>query len=222
MVLLAALALLGWWKSRPVPPYHLPALVGTRTLRSPLALELIIDQSGSNAHTDPHGLRVIESAEVLRWLGRYGGPSDRVGVVQFSGSPVTTLPLTPVHDAAAVAASATAPDPTIAGGGTDIASAIGLGVANLANAPQGSRRMIVLFTDGASDRSDAVASVLAHTGGVAVFMVALDADNTFGRSRAFWSSLPLQGLTRIHSARRGAVAKPIAAAIAHELGQRLG
>jgi uncharacterized protein with von Willebrand factor type A (vWA) domain len=179
----------------------------------------VIDQSGSNSSSDPHGLRITESAEVLRWLGRYARPTDRVGVVQFSSEPVTTLPLTPIRGAARRARAATAPDARVAGGGTDIASALGLGVSNLAAAPIRSSRMIILFTDGASDAETSIAPVLARASGINVFMIALDADGTYDHSSAFWKSMPLAGITRIKSATRGTVAKPIAEAVLKETGQ---
>lgn len=217
----AAAVVLGWWHSLPTPPYHLPAPAGKRTLKQPLSIELVIDQSGSNSSSDPHGLRITESAEVLRWLGRYARPSDRVGVVQFSSKPVTTLPLSQVRRAAREARAVTAADPRVAGGGTDIASALSLGLSNLASMPAGSRRMLILFTDGASDTESAIPSVLAQASGIDVFMVALDADGTYDHSAHFWESLRLSGISRIHSASRGTVARPIAQAILKETGQHL-
>ncbi len=218
---LAAAIVLGWLETRPARPYHLPAPVGQRTLRQPLAIELVIDQSGSNSTSDPQGLRIRESAEVLRWLGRFVRPTDQVGVVQFSSHAVTTLPLMPVAPAARLARSATAPDPRVAGGGTDIATALALGVSNLADAPAQSRRMIILFTDGASDTRNSIAPVLARASGIDVFMIALDADGTFDQASTFWHSLPLRGITRMQSADRGSVARPIAKAILNETGQHL-
>jgi hypothetical protein len=218
---LVAAAVLGWWETRPARPYHLPPPIGERTLRQPIAIELVVDQSGSNSTSDPQGLRNSESAEVIRWLGRHGRPADRVGAVQFSDRPVTTLPLTPVAEAAGRARSVTAPDPRVAGGGTDIASALALGVSNLAEAPSGSRRMLILFTDGASDAESSIAPVLATAAGIDVVMIALDADGTYTDAKAFWEALPLRGITRVESADRGTVARPIAQAILRETGQRL-
>jgi hypothetical protein len=217
----AAAVVLGWWQSRPAPPYHLPAPVGHRTLAKPLAIELVIDQSGSNATSDPHNLRVTESAEVIRWLARYGRPTDQIGVVQFSSTPFTTLPLTPVKEAARKAGAVTAPDRRVAGGGTNIASALELGVANLASVPRQSRRMMILFTDGASDTAASIPQVLARASGINVFMVALDADGTFDQSAPFWEALHMSGFSRIQSASRGTVARPIAEAVLKETGQHL-
>jgi Mg-chelatase subunit ChlD len=216
-----AAVVLGWWHSLPARPYHLPAPVGRRTLNQPLAIELVIDQSGSNSTSDPHNLRVSESAEVLRWLARYARPTDRIGVVQFSSTPVTTLPLTRVQEAARKAGAVTTPDPRVAGGGTDIASALALGISNLASATPRSRRMLILFTDGASDTETSIPPMLARATGINVFMVALDADGTYDQSAHFWEDLHLSGISRIHSANRGTVARPIAEAVLKETGQHL-
>lgn len=219
---LIAAAFLGWWwwHPRPPQPYHLPPPAGHRTLKQPLAIELVIDQSGSNSSSDPQNLRITESAEVLRWLGRYNRPADRVGVVQFSSQPMTTLALTPVRQAARRAQAATA---GVAGGGTDIGSALERGVSNLGGAPAGSRRMLILFTDGASDAEASIPPAVAHAraNGINVFMVALDADGTYDQSAQFWKGLHLSGIKRIHSARRGTVARPIAEAVLKETGQHL-
>jgi hypothetical protein len=225
-----ALALVGaaflawwWWHPRPPRPYHLPPPVGVRTLKQPLAIELVIDQSSSNSSSDPHDLRISEGAEVLRWLGRHNRPTDRVGVMQFSDQPVATLPLTPVRQAAQKAQAATAADARVANGGTDIGSALALGAATLRGAPAGSRRMLILFTDGASDAEASIppAVARARANGINVFMVALDADGTYDHSAQFWKGLHLSGIKRIHSARRGTVARPIAEAVLKETGQRL-
>jgi von Willebrand factor type A domain len=226
LALIAAVVLAWWWwHPRPPKPYHLPPPVGHRTLKQPLAIELVIDQSGSNSSSDPHNLRITESAEVLRWLGRYTRPVDRVGVVQFSDRPVATLPLTPVRQAARKAQAATAADGRVANGGTDIGSAIARGVSKLGGAPAGSRRMLILFTDGASDAGveASIPPAVAHAraNGINVFMVALDADGTYDRSAQFWKSQHLSGIKRIHSARRGTVARPIAEAVLKETGQHL-
>lgn len=234
---LIATAVLGWWwwhsgtehPSHVPPPvgaahaYHLVPPVGHRTLKQPLAIELVIDQSSSNSSSDPHDLRITESAEVLRWLGRYNRPTDRVGVVQFSDQPVTTLPLTPVGQAAQEAQAATAADGRVAGRGTDIGSALERGVFNLGSAPAGSRRMLILFTDGASNAEASIppAVARARANGINVFMVALDADGTYDKSAQFWKGLHLSGIKRIHSARRGTVARPIAEAVLEETGQHL-
>lgn len=217
----AAAAVLGWWHSLPARPYHLPAPVGRRTLSQQLAIELVIDQSGSNSTSDPHNLRVAESAEVLRWLARYARPTDRIGVVQFSSTPVTTLPLTRVGEAARKAGAVTTPDPRVAGGGTDIASALALGISNLSSASPRSRRMLVLFTDGASDTERSIPALLAGASGINIFMIALDADGTYDQSARFWEGLHLSGISRIHSASRGTVARPIAEAVLKETGQHL-
>lgn len=218
---LVGAAVVGWWETRPAQPYHLPAPVGDRTLRHPLAIQLVIDESGSNSTSDPHGLRNSESAEVIRWIGRHGRSADRLGVVQFADLPVTTLPLMPVRQAAGRAGSVTAPDPRVAGGGTDIASALALAVSNLAEAPPRSRRLILLFTDGLSDAEDSIVPVLAEAGEIRVQLIALDADGSYTNTKAFWEALRLHGITRIESADRGAVARPIAQAILRETGQRL-
>jgi hypothetical protein len=218
---LIAAAMLGWWETRPDRPYRLPPPVGERTLRQPLAIQLVIDESGSNATSDPRGLRNSESAEVIRWLSRHGRPADHLGVVQFATEPLTTLPLMPVRHGVSRARSATAPDMRVAGGGTNIASALALALSNLAEAPAQSRRMIILFTDGASDTEGSIAPVLAEASGIDVVMIALDADGTYTQSREFWEALPLRGITRVESAGRGAVARPIAEAILNETGQRL-
>jgi hypothetical protein len=219
--LAAAAIAFGWWHSRPATPYHLAAPVGHRTLAAPLAIELVIDQSGSNSTSDPHNLRVTESAEVLRWLGRYDRQTDRVGVVQFSSEPVATLSLEPVTKAAIDASAATKPDPRVAGGGTNISSALRLGISELASAPAGSRRMLVLFTDGAGDTEKSISSVLAGASGINLFMIALDADGTFDRSAPFWEGLRLSGINRVRKASRGTVARPIAQAVLKETGQHL-
>jgi hypothetical protein len=194
---LVAVAVPGWWETRPAQPYRLPPPGGERTLRQHLAIQLVLDESGSNSTSDPQGLRNSESAEVIRWLGRHGRPADRLGVVQFADWPVTTLPLMPVRQAAGRAGSVTAPDARVAGGSTDIASALALAVANLAEAPPRSRRLILLFSDGLSDAQDSIVPVLAEAGGIHVRLIALDADGTYAGTKGFWEALPLHGITRI-------------------------
>jgi hypothetical protein len=187
-----------------------------------LAIELVVDMSSSNSTSDPKGLRITESAEVLRWLGEYGRPADRVGVVQFSDNTVTTLPLTPVAAAAKTASIATAPDPSVANGGTDIAGAITAGVQNLAAVPPGTRKVLVLFTDGASSSLDGIPSALAAAAGIHVALVALDHDGTFAQTSDFWRSQEMHDIEHVRSAHRGAIARPIGEIIVNEAGQRLG
>jgi hypothetical protein len=81
--------------------------------------------------------------------------------------------------------------------------------------------MLILFTDGASDTESAIPPVLARASGISVYMVALDADGTYEQSAHFWEGLHLSGISRIRSASRGTVARPIAEAVLRETGQRL-
>lgn len=209
---------LWWWSSRPEPPYRLAAPVGTRTLAEPLDVVFVIDESSSTGTSDPHGRRSSETAAAIRWLARYQRPGDRVGVVQFAGSPLVTLPLTRLSAAGGRAGTATAPR---IGGSTDIGD--GLRAANgLLAADPGRRRVIILFTDGASDVESSITTSLDRSPADAVYLVALDADGTYGSVSSFWDGQRrLTRIVRMTHASRGAIARPIAQDVLDQTGQRL-
>lgn len=92
--------------------------------------------------------------------------SVAVGVVQFSGSAVTEVPLTQITDAA-VAATLAAQIRAIVGinDGTDIAAGLNQASAVLGAGTPGSRQVIVLATDGGSDATAANAAADAAVAG---------------------------------------------------------
>lgn len=223
VVLLGLAGAAAWWWSRPAPPYHLPAAVGERHLREPLLVELVIDESGSNAKTDPHGVRSTAAAEFLRWMGRNGRAGDRVGVIQFAKGTIASLPLAPVGAAAARADASTTPDPSLDPTGTDIPAALALAVRKLGDEPPGGRRLIVLFTDGASDTPAAITPIVAdaHSRSIHIDLIALDGNGSFEKVQPFWDALRLTHSERITGARAETIARSIAVTVTRETGQRL-
>ncbi|HYC81497.1 MAG TPA: VWA domain-containing protein, partial [Solirubrobacterales bacterium] len=127
------------------------SLVPGRLKRRRLALELVLDRSGSMLNA-VNGVPKIEMAKAaaqgaLRFVA---GRKGELGVVVFDARPKVYIPLTLVADAATESALRNRIDGLLPEGGTDIFKGLEAGVAEI----EGSRakdRHIILLSDGVSE-----------------------------------------------------------------------
>ena len=113
---------------------------GGETMRSPLAMALVIDTSGSMA-----GKKIADARRSARALLDEMTDDDMVTVVRFSDDAEVVVPLQSVRDARSRAAGAI--DRMVANGNTDIARGVRTAIREL-GVGDGRVRRVVLVTDG--------------------------------------------------------------------------
>ena len=132
----------------------------------------VLDESGSMASNDPAGLRKTAAKQVVDRLAEISD-LDRVGVVSFSSSARTRIPLTSLIVTSNVDAIKAAIDAVGASGGTDIGAGASLGIDELTgDAPAGRPRVMVLMTDGIGNYDDAITARAADEG-IVIYTVGL-------------------------------------------------
>lgn len=107
----------------------------------------LMDTSGSMSSEDPTGMRVTGAKQFVDAMG----PSDRAGVISFSGYASVRAPLTALSTEAGVTTVKQALDSTrYASGSTDISAAVDAGLDLYAEPQIGRARVMILMTDGVS------------------------------------------------------------------------
>jgi Ca-activated chloride channel family protein len=148
--------------------------------RSNASVMLVIDVSGSMAATDVQPTRLDAARTAARSLIDKLPANDRIGLISFNGSASLDVPLTSDRQSVAAALDNLQP-----GGATAIGDALALAVGQLAPGPapaSGARRapaMIVLLTDGASNRGADPLSAAGQAGaaGIPVMTVGIGVRN---------------------------------------------
>jgi Ca-activated chloride channel family protein len=162
-----------------------------RDITKSIAIQVLIDRSGSMRHTDllyrrgaATRLDVVKalSTQFIFGNGRdlKGRPSDMIGLIEFAGDPVTLSPLTLAHDRLRGLIQSIRPalgDED----GTAIGDAVALAAARFkeAEAAAGGQlksKVIVLLTDGDNNmgaRTPAQAAALAKQWGVRIYAIGI-------------------------------------------------
>jgi len=148
--------------------------------RSDASVMLVIDVSGSMAAGDVTPTRLDAARTAARRLIDQLPGNDRIGLISFSGSAILNAPLT--EDRAGVSNALDGLQP---GGSTAIGDALALAVRQLAPNPapasavRRSSSMIVLLTDGASNRGidPLTAAGQARAAGIPVMAIGIGVRN---------------------------------------------
>jgi Mg-chelatase subunit ChlD len=138
-----------------------------------LDMIFVLDTSGSLRTTDPQGYRSQGAIGLVRNLSPKS--DTKIGVVSFAGKGNLIQPMTADRDKV-VEALGSLPQ----SGGTNLAAGIETALRELEkNGRPGSSRVIMLFTDGMSNRMKAYdATAMAQLQGVAIQSLLLGADDT--------------------------------------------
>lgn len=207
------------------PEVHLAAPIpASRTLREPLSIVVLNDQSSSTDESDPDGFRFSESAEWVRWLAdEASGPSDTLAVLHFADTVALTQPSTAVAGHRAALVDAVTRRPPV-GDGTDLVAALAAAGDELGRLPTTNRRILILFTDGLVETSSwpQVRLAVDRLGADGLYLVALDVDGSYRRAAApHWESWGLSGILRLDRVDAGAIAESLARVVLRETGQRV-
>jgi len=125
--------------------------------RLPLHLAVVMDRSGSM-----EGESIANAKRAATRLVQRLNPADSFAMVGFAADATTTVPREAVWDRERIAGTI---DGVRAGGNTNLYAGLAMGIGQLAGAPEGNRR-VVLLSDGITNtgetRSDIIASLAAE------------------------------------------------------------
>lgn len=122
------------------------------------ALVVVFDRSGSMDDRIGGATKIELAREAVARVLASVSSSDAVGVIAFNDGAEPVVPLRTGHDSAAVASRLRAVRPA---GPTAIAPALRLAAQWLAGLPSGSRRVVLLVSDGRTSQDDAAAALSA-------------------------------------------------------------
>ncbi|QFY89956.1 VWA domain-containing protein [Magnetovirga frankeli] len=143
-------------------------------------LMLAVDASHSMEALDfsVDGRQVTRMAVLKGVMDRFiaNRPGDRLGLIIFGSQAYTLSPLT--YDLLAVRQQLSAINPNIAGQGTAMGDAIGLGVKKLRERPEGSRVMLLIADGNSTDGSlpPLEAARLAAASGIRIYAIGVGSD----------------------------------------------
>lgn len=203
---------------------RLAAPTGPRTVKEDLCMVEVIDQSSSMADADPHSLRATAVGAVADWLGRYGQPGDRLGVVWFADTTLTFPPVPARGDPASLQVAAQDPGSSV-GGSTNMVKALEDAAALLRTCPSGSRPSMVIISDGVVDATTPLRELLDQApSGTRVHLVAMDVDGAYSAGAyQLWESpaVGLASVQRVAAVDAKGVTDPAAFILGQETGQHV-
>jgi von Willebrand factor type A domain len=231
LLLLAAIAAAVWWwpddkaeSASASTPARVPVpIAGTRTLASPLAVDVVIDESQSTDSTDPTGLRHSEAEAIVTWMNRYSeNAADRFGAIEFAGKARSVPPEQVSHATAALTKLFREPMAAL-GSGTDLVPAARLVERDL-KPLRNTRRVVIVLSDGQLNDMSTVPAVVRRLRSAAdsVYVVGLNGDGTWAReTRHSWAGLGLTGLFKLDQVRKNRLAQTVANIVIRETGQQV-
>ena len=231
LLLLAAIVGAIWWwpedkaDSAPAPnPVGVPTQIpGTRTLASPLALDVVIDESPSTSTSDPRGLRHSEAKAIARWMSRYSeNAADRFGAIEFAGKARGVRPA-PVARAAIVLDRLFRAPIASLGNGTDLAPAAKLVDRDL-EPLRNARRVVIVLSDGQLSDMSTIPAVVGRLRAAAdsVYVVGLNGDGIWAtQTRHSWEGLGLAGVLQLNKVGKNRLAQTVANIVLRETGQQV-
>lgn len=186
-----------------------------RDLSKGIAIEMVLDRSGSMAEEMSFDGQVLNRLEVVKHVfeefvhgnrgGLAGRPNDLIGLVTFAGYADTIAPLTLGHDALSELVDKVELVRQKSEDGTAIGDALALAAARLKTAEEAQMRVnarlesdyeikskiIILLTDGQSNRGEhtpAEAAQMAKEWGIKIYSVGIGGDPAESRFRSPFGS----------------------------------